>query len=87
MKLEVLLINQEEKMIDLSENESNGKKIWTGTVDGYEEPSYKISIFIDNNNTISVKKGSNIASPDNDIKEDFRSNLLEIILIGFLIWV
>lgn len=78
MKLEVLLINQEEKMIDLSENESNGNKIWTGTVDGYEEPSYKISIFIDNNNTISVKKGSNIASSDNDIKEDFRSNLLEI---------
>jgi len=78
MKLEVLLINQEEKMIDLSENEIDGEKIWTGTVDGYEEPSYEISIIIDNNNIISVEKGSNIASSNNDIKEDFRSNWQEI---------
>ncbi len=78
MKFDVLLINQEKKMIVLSEKEIDGKKIWTGTVDGYEESSYNISIFIDDNNIISIEKGSNIASSDNDIKEDFRSNFLEI---------
>ena len=78
MKFDVLLINQEEKMIVLSEKEIDGKKIWTGIVDGYEESSYNISIFIDDNNIISIEKGSNIASSDNDIKEDFRSNYLEI---------
>ena len=78
MKFEVHLNNHEDETIVLSEKEIDGKKIWTGKVNGYEESGYDVSIYITDDNKIAVKKGSNITSSDNDIREDFLANLLEI---------
>jgi hypothetical protein len=77
MELNIFLANQEEKTIVLSENKDADKSIWTGIVDGYDGPDYKISILLDDND-IRVDRGNNIGTSENAIIEDFRSNLLEI---------
>lgn len=79
MKINILLTDSENKLEAILEKSSNDETLWTGFVEGFNEDEYRISIKLDKNNQInSIQKGSKIASSHNELKEEFRRNLIAI---------
>lgn len=80
MKINVLILDTDTKLeVRLTKEETCKGILWTGFVEDYEDEDYKISITVDENNLLkSIKKGNRIISSENDIKEDFLTNLIAI---------
>lgn len=79
MKINILITDSETMLEAVLEQKNHDNTFWTGIVEGYNYDDYRISIQLDKNNQIkSIQKGRSILSSDNDIKEEFNKNFIEI---------
>jgi hypothetical protein len=80
MKINVLIKDFETKLeAKLVKKETNEGISWTGFVEGYSDEDHKISIVTDDNGKIkSIKKGNKIETSEEEIREYFLINIIEI---------